>query len=344
VKKNHAILPNPQWKFDRFSTFCVVCVITVSLVWLTTRPVKTSSKQDSPSKGSVAIKPPSLAGQKVHALEAAYFREKAKVPEIWWLSDLPLNPEDGAFVQKMLDREKLVKNTLDRFRKVSPLAEQIHAKFGTFAVSVFLRGNASITIGQVSQIKQAGVEICFVAKNEAKLLEKSINAPSSLYWRSDWGMFVNAVEMPYSVFAGLLYHELGHGIRHPVSHAGKGYFKPGSDEYVAEEIEMHALETLVFSEASGGSFGKIIDEILSRNPKALNTTDVLAGITLSDLVRFDISIGADKAGLETSQLLFAHYMIAVGTAHCDLRSAGIQEKILMFRWLHREVFGIPVRM
>jgi hypothetical protein len=188
------------------------------------------------------------------------------------------------------------------------------------------------------------VEICFVAKKQAEALEKSINAPSILYWRSDWGMFVNAIEMPYSVFAGLLYHELGHGIRHPVSLTGKGYFAPGSDEYVAEEIEMHALETLVFSEASGGNFGKIIDEIVSKNPKALNTTDVLAGVTLSDLVRLDLSIGADKAGLETSQLLFAHYMIAVGTAHCDLRSAGIQEKILMFRWLHREVFGIPVRM
>ncbi len=344
MKKHYTPPPVSECKLDRFSMFCVLCVIIVASVWLMTRPSKTGEGAQTTSPTPVAKTVSSPSGQKVHALETAYFREKAKVPEIWWLSDLPINPEDGAFVQKMMDREKLVKNTLDRFRKVSPLAEQIHTKFGTFAVSVFLRGNASITIGQAHQIKQAGVEICFVAKKQAGILEKSINAPSSLYWRSDWGMFVNAVEVPYSVFAGLLYHELGHGIRHPVSLTGKGYFTPDSSEYVAEEIEMHRLETLVFNEASGGIFEKTIAEIMLRNPKALHVTEVMAGVTLDDLGKLDRSIGADKAGLETSQLLFAHYMIAIGTAYSDLKSLGIMEQISMFRWLNQEVFDVTVKM
>lgn len=329
---------------DTFTIFCVVCIAVVVVVALWTkkqRATPQSARTDNTSIAPVSLSP---HGKKIHALETEYYREKIKHPEIWWLDALPKNPEDPVFHEKILSRERLIKNTLDRFRKVSPLAEAIHAKFDVFTVSIFIGGKASIAVKTPSELKQSKVEICFVPRTHATALEKSINAPSSVYWRSDWGMFVNAVEIPATVFAGLLYHELGHGLRHPVSLTGVGYFPTNSDANAAEEIEMHELETKVFNESSDGAFEKILTEIVLRNPKIKSVEEAMAETTAHDLTRLDTSIGANKAGIETSSLLFAHYLIAVGTTYLDTKKSGVEEKIRMFRFLHKEVLDIPVHL
>lgn len=328
---------------DPFTLFCVVSIVIIALVAFWAKQ-QTATSQHATKKATALTTPPSPSSKKIHALETEYFSKKIQIPDLWWLDSLPKNPEDPVFHEKITSREQLISNILGRFRKVSPRAEIVYEKFNAFGVSIFVGGKASIAIGSPDQIKQVRVEICFVSRDHATALEKSINAPSSVYWRSDWGMFVNAVEMPYSVFAGLLFHELGHGSRHPVSLTGEGYFSPDSDAYAAEEIEMHELETKVFNEASGGAFEKILEEIVSRNPKAKNVSEAMAETTFDDLVRLDLAIGADKAGVETSTLLFAHYLIAVGTTYLDKHNMGVEEKIKMFRFLHTEVLGIPVHL
>ena len=331
--------------FNRFHLFCLLCVAClITLIALNEYAKKATKPGIDRPTNSVAQEPATKSGRYLRDLEISYYQEKRKTPDSWWLNNLPRTPEDPVFQQKLNFQAYRVKNTLNRFRKVNPLAGSIRDRFEKFRVSVFVGGNTSIAIDNPETLKDTTVEICFVARIQSLDLRRQIQAPSSLYWRSDWGLFMDAIDMPEQVFSGLLFHELGHGFRHGVSLTGAGYFTPESDAYAAEEIEMHQLETAIFNEASSGAFNQIIDQIVSRKSTAKTVADVLEQTTLSDLHRLDESLSAEKVGLETASLLFAHYLIAIGANYIDTHTKELNEKIKLFRWLHQEVLDVPVRL
>ncbi len=267
-----------------------------------------------------------------------YAALKSRNPDRWWLTEVP-STENSEFIRVIVERERLITETLEHYKHVSPFAGNVHNHFKEFTVSIRLGDKESMTF--VTKEKTANVgnvpEVCFVPQTVAKTLER--DTPSSLYWRSDWGLIMSGVEFPEKVFPGLLFHEAGHGTKHPVGNATVQY-QPGTLEYFQEEVQMHELETLVIDTACKGKFVATIDAIIDRSKeKGTSWKKLVLGLEVKDFLALDEVVGAEKFGVEASDILFAEYLIAIGLRHIEKRSLPESEKVQLYKWLFDEVYA-----
>lgn len=263
-------------------------------------------------------------------LKVRYFEEKANNVDHWWLERVPGSREQGALHEIVSNRLSLVHEVINRYQSVSPFAEEVSRHFQTFYVTLAIDGRSSVAVMSDVEIKLIGKapELTFIAKDRVSQMD----APFSIYWRSDWGMMMHAVDHPPAVFAGFLYHELGHGYLHPVREDTK-FHDPASREYILEECQMHGLETLVNDKASGGKFKMAIGRILERCPKAVSAREAVTAIDSRALRELDLSLDASGAGIETAQSLFAQYLMAIGLEFIASHNQGDEEKVALFQWV-----------
>ena len=266
---------------------------------------------------------------RLYELQQRYYAGKARHKDVWWLDEPPSlgnNAQIESVIKKQAD---LIKETISTYKTLSPLATSIARHFESFFVSIAINRSSSVTVMTTGETARIGniPEITFVPRDGVRIM----GAPYSLYWRSDWGLIMNAMSLPRPVFAGFLFHELGHGYLHPV-HPDTKHYAHSSREYALEEIRMHELESLVFDKASNGAFGQVVVEVASRKKETASFKEALYTLREGDLRRLDESLSATEVGVATSSLLFAHYLIAIGLEHIKLQNGSDEKKVLLFLW------------
>ncbi|MDP3794454.1 MAG: hypothetical protein Q8R13_00800, partial [bacterium] len=160
--------------------------------------------------------------------------------------------------------------------------------------------------------------------------------PSALYYNHAWGaVMMLGLAWPEKVFAGLLFHELGHRLRHLTEKAPSALAPPGSSLHTQEELDMHALEDAVFDAATEGKYGKYIEAFIAKNRRVRNVYQLISRLTLDDLHALDALLGCERCGPSIARLLAAQYLVSVGTRYlaATVEPARQSEKsIKLYQW------------
>ncbi len=260
-----------------------------------------------------------------------YLIRKSKNPDRWWLeSASPGNPSNLADLIEH-ERQTLLA-ILDKYKSASPLAGQVQGRFRELYVTVAKDGY-SFQDSKSSDGAPRGTEVCFIPRGQF-----SKNEPSSLYWDGGWkAVKIAALEWPERLKAGVLFHELGHGLyegnpkyRPEVSSAPtNGVF---TDVSVEEEVIMHELELAVIDKASDGAYLSTLRAIV-RKHNAANWRSLLGLVTVEDLHSLDQVIGSENYGLATAQVVCAQNLLALGFCQIETDRALDTEKPAVYRWL-----------
>lgn len=302
----------------------VVTMLILALVVLTSVVTKKSdTHQLSPTAKTIAT------------LEKGYIDSKVGNEAFWWLVDAPSVKAEAA--KLAIEKKKLVMAVIEQYRDVSEFTQRIAEHFRESVVSLYLGKDSSMTVaeGGVESVK-GKPEICFVSKKGVE--ETTSTVPFSLYWRSDWGLMMPAEYYPPKVFPGLLFHELGHGLIHPVSPTTIqfAFFSP---EYIKEEVEMHLLEGAVMDRASAGRYFKEADSLIARYPNIKTLDNFLPYIHLTDLEQLDDALEARRINGKNAGMLFVQHMMTIGFRFAVAR--GLSEREIgenLYKQIHEGAY------
>ena len=286
--------------------------------------------------------PKSLDLSAFYAVRSEYATRKRQNRDEWWLhTDNPTQevPDLGALIN---EHEERIRNLFRQYAHVSKDTAAIADHFREFVVTVRLDEKSSMTFQGNRTRRQVETipEICFTPESVAKKVGQE--SPSILYWRTDWGLMMNAISVPENVFAGFLFHEAGHGLRHGRGSKAPHYFPP-MKEYFEEEAAMHTIEMAVINTACGGKFIEKIDSIIDVHSDASDYHELIISLQLKDFISLDESVGAEKTGIEVSDLLFSEYLIAVGCRFIDRKSLPSSEKAELYKWLFTKIYNVQGR-
>jgi hypothetical protein len=240
-------------------------------------------------------------------LEAGYLSYKAGHRTDWWLLDLPKSQQEAESLVNPKTEE--ISAIIRDYGDVSPLARQVASHFSRFTVSIWInRSQSMAVVGSVGEVRNVP-EISFVPKSKVALTGTDF----ILYWRSDWGLIMHGVNLPSGVFAAFLFHEMGHGVRHPVS-PNTIQFAPFSRAYNAEEVEMHILEALVLDRSSHGDYFKKVNEAIASTASP-DVAGVFRALTAEHLLGFDDTLGARSTSQHISGMLYVQHVMTVTYLH-----------------------------
>ena len=240
-----------------------------------------------------------------------YFKIHGHPDEYWLLG----NEEFAHQVDLVKKWAENTKQLLGKYAGVSVLATEIHERFPDLHISEF-RDGAAVT----NFVDKESMERDLRNAESGKTLEVSIVPiiqrqkyqgmfPSNLYYRSEWGaVMVTGVVIPDVFLAALLYHEMGHALRHQQG-APSATAPDNSDTWIGEEIEMHELEYEILNSATGGELSKLYDDILAR--RTSDTDSISRQVKITDLVRFDQMFNLEKAGQELVGVSMAQFEIGL---------------------------------
>ncbi len=267
----------------------------------------------------------------------------AKPADHWWFTAFPPPPEQpeqyAATVERVAAIEAKAHSLLQRYAGTTDLSQAIADAFPRLHVMVYTQG-MSVRLTQALTPEEAlpppnSLELCIIPQHE-------IGAhPNLLYYKPEWkALMVAAVDWPDAVFAALLFHELGHALRHRQG-APSATAPPNSDAYVDEEVEMHELEAAVLIAASQGQFASSIKAVIARAAPVVDWPVALHQLELGDLRQLDQTIGADRAGQRVTSVMATQYLLTFGLWAIPQRptdAAGYQaDRRAIYRWLSANV-------
>jgi hypothetical protein len=220
----------------------------------------------------------------------------------------------------------------------SPRLKRINERFGQVGIGLLVNGEPRRIrpVGSPPTDPTNQVNICVVPEDGEKTKGFSVTL-----WNSTRElMIIPAITCPDSVFKAIIYHELGHACRHN-SLDGNPVYPFKSDEYAAEEVEMHELGGEILDSESKGAYQARIREILGRTRAAKSFDQALCGLTRDDLAYFDALFGTDKMEVPSFQLT-SQCLLGVGFAYCDERHLGMKGKIEVYKWFGKYVSSLPI--
>ncbi len=261
---------------------------------------------------------------------------KSKPLDSWWMLAPPLATTPGEVhwaIRRTEDVRLRILGDMERYRSLSPLADEIYREFSKLRVTYFKDGLSTFLALSTDSppIQERMLEVCFVPRDQAVRYA----FPSSCYYRQDWrALMLAAVRYPDIVFSGLVMHELGHALRHQQG-VPSAVAPQQSESYILEEIEMHKLENAVYNAETDGRYYGRVDRIIARESDARDFRDAVLGITQQDLVELDDVLGAHSAGQAVSNSLTMEHVFSVGLRHIELRvppDEQLAQKVALYRW------------
>lgn len=257
---------------------------------------------------------------------------QSKPADVWWLNRVPKDEELELTVASFEAAEAHARALLGTHRNVSLLAREVADAFPAFFVSIFTSG-ASMNVSRAgaTTLPTESLEICFIPREEFTFGHASL-----LYYREDWrAVMMAGISFPDSLRAAMLFHELGHALRHRAAGGAVGARDPAT--YAAEEVEMHELGALILNAASGGAYFREVDAILDRAPQPVQWKRAALAATRADLERLDRAIGCEHAGLAVSLITVAEHLTVAGFRAVDRtvrdERARREEKRSVYQWL-----------
>jgi len=261
-----------------------------------------------------------------------YFRSRPA--DSWWLDAPPKGNELPGVATKLSARQQRVLALLKKYKNVSPLATQIYQEFPKFKTSVFTRG-ISMMVELTATPDLQGLELCFIPANEAA--GPQARHPSTVYYKREWrAVMCYAVDLPESLFASVLFHELTHALCHkhnlPSSRAPEA-----SDIFMKEEVRAHGVGLAVLDAATDGQFMAAVDAIVARHEKNASYKEIITALTPNDLLELGRRLNWEMT-VSTAALVQMDFFFGIGWRVIQRRAGNNEEKIRsqcieLYRWL-----------
>jgi hypothetical protein len=255
-----------------------------------------------------------------------HYFDSLPVKEDWWMGEtLPANLEAADALAYAVTNVQLA---LENTKHTNPLTEEIAKTFPQFVTSIYRQGISAITVrGHMTpEFLENKLEICFVSGREFR----DDKLPAALYFREDWNaVMMAAVRWPEPFFSAVLFHELGHALRHKARSSSP----EDQTKWLAEEVEMHELEGEILNARTGGKYFEALDRIIAKNRSCRDTHELLAEFRTKDLFELDRIIGLEKQGILIRNSSCAEHAALLGFRYIDKIKGLSSDKIAHYRWI-----------
>lgn len=297
----------PPWVAVRLSFTLLIFALLAGLAtiwWVRERAVPNPAPQSTTPAGS------SAAITQLQRLLDDHFRGRPW--DTWWFTTWPPQPEEfPATIARCDEIQQRITALVTTYRDVTPLTREIASAFPRFRVSVYYQGISHqlllVPNPEAALPPPDSFEVCLIP-----LSEMTNDLRSTLLYRREWRAIMAAgFDWPDTAFAALLYHELGHALRHRQS-APSAFAELHEDLYADEENEMYWLEAEVINAATYGAFFSTLDDVIKRQPPGAGYQAVILGLRLDDFRRIDELLGGPKVTAGVANLLQYEYLAALG--------------------------------
>lgn len=290
------------------------------LFWPKTKTAHNSQQVVSLSLSTVTD--PDIAYKSKIRTEGKKYQRSKTQRESWFLTT---KPEMSAETLNLLaDHKGRILATLNKYQHVSSLAGEVAAAFTDFQMAVkddermyYYVPNSEINSTPPS------CSVCFVPADVVSRHPEQ----TQIFWSPGANsLVIPAVQFSESLFAGYVYHEFGHGLRHSI----QGLPSSLDPLHAEEEVEMHTLGALVMNEVSNGAFFNAVGRVLEReHPK--NYKEAIASLTAEDMLYFDSVLHAGVNRLETMYLCTEYYFVTA-FQFIDKNGGTPSDKAECYRW------------
>ncbi len=229
----------------------------------------------------------------------------------WWMTTnvIPTDPMTVRMVERQL---AILAQSLEASRHASPLAEAVASNYSGFFASVYDHGHATVVGTNAASRKDHTnqQEICFFAKSDYR---RETFASCMYYDKATRTLMVAGIDWPEPFLSAVLMSELGHAMRYP----SPLHYKMKSPEWLAEQLEMHALEADVLNYRTSGKYYAAIERMVDRRMSVKSITnprDFIESIFLADLKELDVVIGAFDRDRPMRDMSVAQHYITL-TSH-----------------------------
>lgn len=254
--------------------------------------------------------------------------EKSQVLDNWWIKTPPPPTME---TKKLLDKKKdELLSTLQTHRHISAETEKIAARFNEFRLAVFIGGQARYLLenNMTPPLGTNGIDIGFFSEEDARR-----NLIYFVTWRPERNIItIPAISYPEKLRAALLFHELGHALRHNKNDHGNQATINTEEKVNTEEIEMHQLGADILNKLCGGAYYGLIDEILSRHPQEKKFERIAASLTTQDRDAFDAMCGCRDTEAPR-KMLASNYTLLIGFRHAERNGLGEDGKVAVYQKL-----------
>lgn len=253
--------------------------------------------------------------------------QRSRTVDNWWMRTT--NPPATMEVKQLLENKKdEVLSTIRNRRGISMETERIAARFQEFRLNIFVNDKAMHLNedGITPSLGTNGIEISFVPEESARTILRY-----SLSWWPSWNMIIMpAINYPEKIRTALLFHELGHALRHNKNDHGMLAATHTKEGVLIEEIEIYQLNADILNAISQGKYYRLIDEILSRHVHERRFERIITSLTPQDKDAFDAMF--DCRGTEVaSKMIATQYITLIGFRHAEKNRLGMSGKVAVFK-------------
>lgn len=272
----------------------------------------------------------------LQALEKRYI-EIHQNDEVWFTVNTPTESSLARDSHAAVRRGEKIRDLLSESQHVSDDTRMIWNNFKGFIPTIQI-GEVSghLVTATTNEARSLygidhGKEIAFIPRSLAVKDIQLGDIKKLLCWRSDMGVSIMDIKWAPKFLTGVLYHELFHGLQHPVN--SKGFFSPESDEYALEEMKAHKIESDVLNSLTEGEYFKKFDSIIARQGSGAHVKDIVASISIDDMKSFDKMLGMEDSGMLSAGLAFPQHVLGLAKYTLDRRGASEKECLEFFRWM-----------
>ncbi|MBI5126455.1 MAG: hypothetical protein HZA80_01675 [Candidatus Taylorbacteria bacterium] len=246
----------------------------------------------------------------------------------WWLENMP--PANKASFDLYTSKKVEIQQLLAKYAKATPETEKIYERFKDFRVGVAQGNQGSDLIApheNVDMVRSNGlVRFFFFTKADLGVVAR-IDTPM---WRTDLSAVVcPARNFDEVIFAGTLFHELGHALRH---NRENGIAVPGPDSpnRWLEEMDMHRVTSSVIEFAHPGYYD-LIRKMVKKYP-ASSIERLLQQIQPADIQTVDTHLGRRLSRIDRDTL-FLSILTDLATEWCSAHGQSDTERANFYRWI-----------
>lgn len=266
-----------------------------------------------------------------------FFKNHPLIDDFWVIKTPPMGGRDTKLLTQLgndaRNETAKIELAIQQYSSVNPLTMEIAAQFPNLKRMIYLRNGNVVQPGLTEEeIEKAGFKLLFLPGDQLMGDEH----PSSVYYEHRFGaVMIAALRWPEPVIAGLAFHELGHALRHSQG-ATSATAPANSDWFIAEEVEMHELETEVLDAATAKGYTKWLDKVLARNPD-VSPLSLMYRVTMAEWQELDTLLRSNRCGRYVASHVISQATVALAFRSIDQRSAGsAREKIKAYRQITRE--------
>ncbi len=269
----------------------------------------------------------------INALIREHNKAKSDTTDTWWITDEP--PATLEIYNLIEAKNKQIENLIKMYADTTPETHQISERFKNIKISVLINGLPQEINYDHTKIKYpaGALDIIFLPEKVAMKDNQFLPTFSSV---TD-ALTIPTIEIPESLYAPILFHELGHALRHYGERNLRNVKAMAEKDIMLEEAEMHSLGGEIMNVTSKGAYKQLVNIIVNRAPLSRSFGETIASITEDDLALCDKIFGCSHTQIP-GMMLSSQLMIDVGFNYCEKNKLGIDSKFKVYKWLTEYVF------